>query len=41
MTNELDSDALDAELLRIDNLPAEEQIVALAKVVQVLEAQLR
>lgn len=41
MTNELDSDALDAELRRIDGLPTEEQIVALAKVVEALEDQLR
>lgn len=41
MTTERDNEALDAELRRIEFLPADEQPVALAKLVQVLESQLR
>jgi hypothetical protein len=41
MTQDSLNSALDAELSRIEGLPVEEQIKALASVVQMLEAQLR
>jgi hypothetical protein len=41
MTQDSLNSALDAELGRIEGLPIEEQIKALANVVQMLEAQLR
>lgn len=41
MSGELDSNSLDTELKRVESKPTDEQIVALAKVVEALEEQLR
>ncbi len=41
MTDDLSSGSFETELSQIDSLPIEEQISALARIVEVLETQLR